>query len=65
MIKEKLQRYVFGKTLFLKGVCVTSQGLHDEEYISVYFRTDDIFKRRSLSGAPRLRFDGAEVRMVK
>jgi hypothetical protein len=61
MIKEKLQPFDLEKTLFPKGVCVTSQGIYDEEFVSIYFRTDDILKRRPYTMSPCLRFDGIKV----
>lgn len=61
MKKEKLQPFDLERIFFLKGVCVTSQGIYDEEFVSVWFRTDDIPNRHSSSMSPRLRFDGTHV----
>lgn len=61
MKKEKLQPFDLERIFFPKGVCVTSQGIYDEEFVSIYFRTDDIPNRAPYTMSPRLRFDGTHV----
>jgi hypothetical protein len=60
MKKETVVAYANESLITLKGTCELFKGMLGYS-VSVYFRTDDICKRRPYTMSPCLRFDGKKV----